>query len=313
MDRDHETEHPTFFHAPVMLDEIVELVAEAPRGVYADLTLGGAGHASAVLESRMDLELHGFDQDEMALDAASKRLRGSDRATLHDCRFDAAAARLVEVGADSLAVFLMDLGVSSPQLDLGERGFSFRHDGPLDMRMDTRQRQTAADVVNAYAPGELIDVLSSYGDERHAKRIVHAIVANRPFSSTGELAAVVMDAVPAAVRRKSTVHPATKTFQALRIEVNDELAILGDTIDDLIALLAPGGIGLVLTYHSGEDRIAKDRMRRAIDGDAPPGMPTTSEFSWTFRGARTPTEVEIEANPRARSARLRSIRRATGA
>lgn len=310
MESDHDAELTEFAHAPVMLDEIVELVVQAPAGVYADLTLGGAGHAQAVLEARSDMELHGFDQDEMALRAASARLGDGERITLHDTRFDGAARHLEDAGVDTISAFLMDLGVSSPQLDIGERGFSFRHDGPLDMRMDTRQRRTAAEVVNTYAPGELIDVLASYGDERHAKRIVNAIMANRPFESTAALAAVVMDAVPAAVRRNSTVHPATKTFQALRIEVNDELAILGDTIDDMISLLAPGGVGLVLTYHSGEDRIAKDRMRDAIDGDTLPGMPSTSEFSWTFRGARTPSDAEVATNPRARSARLRSIRRA---
>jgi len=309
MERANSRESGEFDHTPVMLAEILELVSDTPSGVYADLTLGGAGHAAAVLDARPDLTLHGFDQDPVALSAASTRLANHEHVTLHDTRFDQAARLLVDGGVASVSAFLMDLGVSSPQLDVGERGFSFRHDGPLDMRMDTRQSLTAADIVNSYEPGELVDVLRSYGDERQAKRIVSAIVANRPFTSTAALAETITDAMPAAVRRTSTVHPATKTFQALRIEVNDELAILGSTLDSMISLLAPGGVGLVLTYHSGEDRIVKDRMRTAIDGDALPGMPSSSGFSWTFRGARSPSEVEVEQNPRSRSARLRSIRR----
>ena len=293
-----------------MLDEILSIIDDLPPGVFADLTLGGAGHGVATLEQREDLTLHGFDRDDVALEAAGQRLSAfGERAVLHKTRFDLAASLLRQSDVPAISGFLMDLGVSSPQLDVGERGFSYRIDGPLDMRMDNGQSRTAADIVNTYAPGELVDVLRSYGDERHAGRIVDAIMSARPLSTTTELAELVSNAIPAAARRKSTGHPAKRTFQALRIEVNDELSILGDTIDSMIRMLAPGGVGLVLTYHSGEDRITKDRMRKTIDDGALPGMPATSDFEWFFRGAKTASDDELERNPRARSARLRAIRR----
>ena len=299
-----------FAHEPVMVGEIATYARAIAPGVFVDLTLGGAGHSAAILESNEGLALHGIDQDEIAIEAATRRLAAfGDRAMIHRARFDRAAAVLEEAQVDSIQLFLMDLGVSSPQLDSPARGFSYRLDGPLDMRMDNSQTLTAADVVNGYSPGELIDVIRSYGDERHAKRIVDAIVARRPIATTNELAQIIADAIPAAARRKSTGHPAKRTFQAIRIEVNDELAILGSTIDAMVELLGPGGVGLVLTYHSGEDRIAKNRFRDAIDGDALPGMPSPSSYVWHFRGAQTPTDAEIEQNPRARSARLRAIRR----
>ncbi len=293
-----------------MLDEILRIIDGLPPGVFADLTLGGAGHAAALLTRRADLTLYGFDRDDVALEAAGQRLAAfGDRAVLHKTRFDLAASLLRQGDVPAISGFLMDLGVSSPQLDVGERGFSYRIDGPLDMRMDNGQSRTAADIINTYAPGELVDVLRSYGDERHAGRIVDAIMSARPLSTTTELAELVTNAIPAAARRKSTGHPAKRTFQALRIEVNDELSILGDTIDSMIHLLAPGGVGLVLTYHSGEDRITKDRMRKMIDDGALPGMPSTSDYEWFFRGAKTATDGELERNPRARSARLRAIRK----
>lgn len=306
------TMEPTteFSHDPVMLQEIVDTLGGPRAGVVADLTLGGAGHAAAILYSSPELILHGFDRDDAALRAARERLAGFvGRAHFHKARFDSAARLLRESHVDRVSGFLMDLGVSSPQLDWADRGFSYRLDGPLDMRMDPSQSLSAADVVNDYEVGELIDVLRSYGDERHATRIARAIVAKRPVESTVELAEIVADAIPAAARRKSTGHPAKRSFQAIRIEVNDELAILGDTVDSMIELLDTGGIGLVLTYHSGEDRIVKDRMRRAIEGETLPGMPSTTDFDWLWRGAHTPSESELETNPRSRSARLRAITR----
>lgn len=300
----------SFSHDPVMLDEIIESIRAVPPGVIADLTLGGAGHAVAMLHARADVVVHGFDRDETALQAAAQALRVyGERANLHRTRFDLAAELLADNAVAELSGFLMDLGVSSPQLDRAARGFSYRLDGPLDMRMDVADTKTAADVVNNYELGELIDVLRSYGDERHASRIARAIVASRPIEGTARLAEVIADATPAPARRKSTGHPAKRSFQAIRIEVNDELAILGDTLDSMIDMLAVGGVGLVLTYHSGEDRIVKDRMRRAIEGDSLPGMPSTTGFEWSWRGAHTPSELEIERNPRARSARLRAITR----
>ena len=304
------SENTEFHHVPVMVDEIAAVAAGLSGGMFADLTLGGAGHGVAVLEANADLTLFGVDQDEMALAAATERLaKYEDRVETIKCRFDATSDALRNAGHDSVSGFLMDLGVSSPQLDIAERGFSYRNDGPIDMRMDTSQSQSAADVVNGYSYGELVDVLQSYGDERHAKRIAQAIVDGRPFTSTATLAETIAESLPAAVRRKSTGHPAKRSFQAIRIEVNDELAILGDTVEAMIDLLSPGGAGLVLTYHSGEDRIVKDRMRTAIEAGAPAGMAPTSDYRWLWRGARTPQDTEMEKNPRARSARLRAITR----
>jgi 16S rRNA (cytosine1402-N4)-methyltransferase len=301
-----------FFHVPVMRDEVLDALDRAPAGPIVDATLGGAGHALALLERRADIELHGIDQDAVAMAVARERLAAhADRVHTHPVRFDAAADALDDAGVDEISGFLMDLGVSSPQLDHADRGFSYRHDGPLDMRMDRDRTLTAADVVNGYELGELIDVLRSYGDERHAPRIVRAIIAARPIEGTAALADVIRNAVPAAARR-APGHPAKRSFQAIRIEVNAELAILTASVDALIDRLAEGGIGLVLTYHSGEDRIVKDRMRQAIDGDAPAGLPITTDFDWFWRGAHTPTDEEIERNPRAKSARLRAIVRTRG-
>ncbi len=292
-----------------MRDEVLDAFDAAPAGAIVDATLGGAGHALALLEHREDIVLHGIDQDAVAMAVARERLTAhADRVHTHPVRFDAAADALDDAGVSEISGFLMDLGVSSPQLDHADRGFSYRNDGPLDMRMDRTRALTAADVVNGYDLGELIDVLRSYGDERHAPRIARAILAHRPISGTAQLADVIRDAVPAAARR-APGHPAKRSFQAIRIEVNAELSILSSSIDALITRLAVGGIGLVLTYHSGEDRIIKDRMRDAIDGNAPAGLPITTDFEWFWRGAHTPSEEEIERNPRAKSARLRAIRR----
>lgn len=301
-----------FFHVPVMLDEVLEAFDRAPAGPVVDATLGGAGHAVALLDRRADVVVHGVDQDEVALAVARERLRGyGDRAHVHPVRFDNAVDALEDMGVGAISGFLMDLGVSSPQLDHADRGFSYRNDGPLDMRMDRNRALTAADVVNGYEIGELIDVLRSYGDERHAGRIARAIVAARPIEGTAQLADVIREAVPAAARR-APGHPAKRSFQAIRIEVNAELSILSASIDKLLARLCVGGIGLVLTYHSGEDRIIKDRMRQAIDGDAPAGLPIVTDFDWLWRGAHTPSDAELDRNPRAKSARLRAVVRTGG-
>ncbi len=300
---------PEFRHEPVMLAEVVELSESLPGEDFVDATLGGGGHLGAVLEHRPDLTGHGFDRDPSAIDAAATGLEGlGDRVQLHRARFDEAPAILAGLGVERIGGFLMDLGVSSPQIDRPERGFSYRFDGPLDMRMDPSLERTAAEVVNEYELDELIDVLRSYGDERHSVRIARAIVAARPLESTAQLAEVVADAVPAAARR-APGHPAKRTFQAIRIEVNDELSILERSVAGLVEMLAPGGLGMVLTYHSGEDRIVKDVMRRAVAGDDLPGLPAASPFEWAWRGARRPTAAETERNPRSASARLRGIRR----
>ncbi len=304
-------EGPTFQHRPVMLDEVVAALAPVPPGIVVDATVGGGGHAAALLAAHPHLRLVGLDRDEVALEAARTALAGfGDRVSLHHTRFDSLARTLEDLGHDHVAAVLFDLGVSSPQLDHADRGFSYRNDGPLDMRMDRSRGRTAGDVVNGYSESELAHVIRAYGDERFATRIARAIVGARPLRSTAELAGVVRDAIPAAARRTGG-HPATRTFQAVRIEVNDELTILAESIDQAIDFLAPGGRCAVLAYHSGEDRIVKDRFRHHATGgiDVPPGLPSPEGFEPAVRLVRAIPKrsgaFEREANPRAASARLR--------
>lgn len=303
----------TFHHQPVMAGEVVELVRPLPAGTFLDATLGGGGHAKAVLEANPDLHLFGVDRDPLALGAASERLATLDqRVTLHRARFDQAVDGLESEGLTrSLSGFLFDLGVSSPQLDLAERGFSFRHPGPLDMRMDPDGPLTADQVVNHYEQRELAALIRRNSDERNASRIAAAIVAARPIATTTELADVVAAATPAPARRRGG-HPARRTFQAIRIEVNDELRILEPALDQAIDVLVPGGRGIVITYHSGEDRITKDVFRRRTAVDRPPGFPVETEpadFELLRPIARKASSEEQATNPRATSARLRAIER----
>ncbi len=302
-----------FHHVPVMLREVVEMLEPTPPGVYLDATLGGAGHAVAVLGAHSHLTLLGVDQDPVALAVANDRLAVfGDRVVTARARFDSLASVCRELEIDSISGFLFDLGVSSPQLDVADRGFSFRHDGPLDMRMDPDGARTAADVVNDYTHGELARALKMHADERFAGRIASAILARRPFTTTTELAAVVVDAIPAAARRTGG-HPAKRTFQALRIEVNEELAVIRPALEEALDLLVPGGRGIVLTYHSGEDRIVKDVFRRRSTADVPPGLPVPAtdepEFAVLRPLARRPTDDEVASNPRSGSARMRVIER----
>jgi 16S rRNA (cytosine1402-N4)-methyltransferase len=300
-----------FEHQPVMRDEVVELFGPVPPGVIVDATLGGGGHARALLDTRPDIAIAGIDQDADALAAAARRLTGhTDRTTLHHARFDALAS-LVDGPVSGV---LFDLGVSSPQFDRPERGFSYRADAPLDMRMDRSDdhAQTAADILNTYGEAELARLFADSGEHRFARRIARAVVAARPMRTTDELVEVVRGAIPHAARRTGG-HPAKRVFQALRIEVNHELDILGGAVDDAIALTGPGGRVVVLSYHSGEDRIVKDRFVHAATGGCtcPPGLPCVCGATPTVRllnrGARKPTPAEIEANPRAESARLRAV------
>jgi 16S rRNA (cytosine1402-N4)-methyltransferase len=303
-----------FVHEPVLLAECVEVLSAAPAGRFVDATVGGAGHAEAVLTANHGLELLGLDQDGAALDAARARLTSfGDRVQLVRTRFD----RLAEVlaGIDDLPVtaIFFDLGVSSPQLDVADRGFSYRADGPIDMRMDDRQSTSASDLVNDLAAGDLADLLRRFGDERHAMRIARAIVAARPIERTAQLAEVVRDAVPAAARRRGG-HPATRTFQALRIATNDELGALVSALDQALDVLAPEGRCAVLTYHSGEDRIVKRRFAAACRGPhTPRGVPVketpVGPYAPLTRSAVRAAPAEIERNPRARSARLRAVQR----
>jgi 16S rRNA (cytosine1402-N4)-methyltransferase len=304
-----------------MRDEIVDVFSTVPPGVVVDATLGGGGHSAALLESRPDLSVLGIDRDPAAIAAATERLAPfGGRFTAVRGRFDQFRQLLKDhlpmnrtTASDAgLSGALFDLGVSSPQLDRPERGFSYRDDGPLDMRMDPDAPWSASDVVNGYDVDQLARVLRRYGDERFAARIARAIVASRPIESTGHLAAIVTEAIPAATRRRGG-HPAKRTFQAIRVEVNAELEQLPSALDAAIESTAPGGRIAVLSYHSGEDRIVKDRFRRATgECECPPGLPCVCGAVQTVRLVRTPrrpTPAEREANRRADSARLRVAER----
>lgn len=310
---DH-AESPDFEHAPVMVDEITAVFAPVPPGTIVDATLGGGGHSAAILDSRDDLDVIGIDQDRDALDAASARLaRFGDRIRTSRRRFDELDDALGDHGVDAISGALFDLGVSSPQLDRGDRGFSYRHEGPLDMRMDTDQSWSADDVVNGYAESELARVIQRYGDERFARRIARAICAARPIQTTTELAAVVTSAIPAAARRTGG-HPAKRTFQAIRIEVNNELDVLPDALDQAVQATRPGGRIAVLSYHSGEDRIVKGRFAVAAGAcDCPDDLPCVCGAIQTVRIVRglpkRASDDERQRNRRAASARLRVVER----
>jgi 16S rRNA (cytosine1402-N4)-methyltransferase len=302
-----------FGHRPVMVDEVVGLLAPGPAGTVVDATVGGGGHARALLEAADHLTVLGLDRDPVAVAAAASALaRFGARARVRRSRFDRLREVAGEEGLEALSGVLFDLGVSSPQLDRAERGFSHRGDGPLDMRMDPDDERTAADVVNGLSEADLARLLRTYGDERYAGRIARAIVAARPLRTTAELAEVVRDAIPAPARRRGG-HPARRTFQAVRIEVNAELAVLPGALDAAVDLLAPGGRCVVLAYHSGEDRIVKDRFRQAATGGCtcPPGLPCACgaepRVRLLKRGAWKPSADEVAANPRAGSARLRAV------
>jgi 16S rRNA (cytosine1402-N4)-methyltransferase len=312
-DADHDTEG--FRHTPVLLQRIVDLFALVPPGWVVDATVGGAGHATALLEQHPHLRVLGLDQDTDALAAAAARLAPfGDRATLLHTRFDALEHAVQQLGTEPVTGVLFDLGVSSPQLDRVDRGFSYRHDAPLDMRMDRGGGRTAAEVVNDTDERDLAHLLRTFGDERFATRIARSIVAHRPIATTTELAELVRDAIPAPARRTGG-HPAKRTFQAIRIAVNEELDILPGALDQAIDALAAGGRCAVLSYHSGEDRITKARFRHAATGGwtGPAHLPPPDSVRPTVRllkaGAWTPDAAEQERNPRAASARLRAVER----
>jgi 16S rRNA (cytosine1402-N4)-methyltransferase len=307
--------HESFSHLPVMSAEITELFAPVPPGVVLDATVGGGGHSALLLEAHPHLRILGIDQDPDAVDAARRTLAPfGDRAKVVRARFDALASVVEDLGVGPLSGALFDLGVSSPQLDREERGFSYWGQSDLDMRMDPDRDLTAADVVNTFDDATLVRLLVDNGEARFARRIVRAIVAARPLTTTSQLADVVRDAIPAAARRHGG-HPARRVFQAVRIAVNAELDILPGAVDDAIDALMPGGRIVVLAYHSGEDRIVKDRLRHAENGGCicPPGLPCVCGAVRTLRllnrGARHPTAEEMTHNPRSASARLRAAER----
>ena len=302
-----------YTHRPVMVDEVVDIFRPVPSGTVVDATVGGGGHAAAILAAVPHVSVLGLDRDADAITAATTSLaRFGGRIELRQVRFDALADIMDELALQTISGALFDLGVSSPQFDRADRGFSYRFDAPLDMRMDQRQSRTAADIVNDADVDQLTRVLREYGDERYARRIARAVVAARPLHTTTELADVVRDAIPAPARRRGG-HPAKRTFQALRIHVNDELAVLPDALDQAIRALAPGGRCAVLSYHSGEDRIVKARFREAATGGCvcPPGLPCTCGATPLARELRPlkrkPKASEIADNPRAESAVLRAV------
>jgi 16S rRNA (cytosine1402-N4)-methyltransferase len=304
-----------FHHSPVMVDEITKVFESVPGGVLLDATLGGGGHAERLLETYERLSILGLDRDELALAAARRRLaRFEDRLMVQHCRFDRLEEAMEAFSVDSLSGALFDLGVSSPQLDHVARGFSYRHEADLDMRMDRTQPWSAADVVNGYPVDQLTRVLQQYGDERFARRIANAIAASRPIETTTDLAAIVVAAIPAPARRTGG-HPARRTFQAIRIEVNGELDVLAPALDAAIANTNTGGRVAVLSYHSGEDRIVKERMRLAVTGgcECPHDLPCVCDAVQTVRIVRgvrrTPGATEQAENRRATSARLRVVER----
>lgn len=308
------SEGSDFGHSPVMVDEIVEVFATVPAGTIVDATLGGGGHSAAILDSRDDIDVIGIDQDPDALEAATARLAGhGDRVRTSRRRFDEFGAALADHGVETISGALFDLGVSSPQLDRGDRGFSYRHEGPLDMRMDADQTWSADDVVNGYSEAELARLIKRYGDERFASRIARAICAARPIQTTTELAAVVTSAIPAPARRTGG-HPAKRTFQAIRIEVNDELGVLPEALDQAVEATRPGGRIAVLSYHSGEDRIVKQRFAVAAGScDCPQDLPCVCGAIQTVRIVRgvpkRASQGERDRNRRAASARLRVVER----
>ena len=304
------TQPAIFSHEPVMVREITELFANVPDGVVLDATLGGAGHTTAILDAHPGLRVLGLDRDPAALEASRVRLAPyGDRAMMQHRRFDDLDAAMSEAGIDELSGALFDLGVSSHQFDSGERGFSYRHDAPLDMRMDTTESTTAADVVNQASEGEIAHLLREYSDEKFAGRIARAIVAARPIHTTAELADIVASAIPAPARRRGG-HPAKRTFQALRISLNKELEILPNAIDSAVRRTRSGGRVAVLSYHSGEDRIIKARFKQHATGgcECPNNLPCGCGASSVVRLVRVSSKPNAEeqlANPRSTSARLR--------
>ena len=309
-------------HEPVLTDEIVDLLAvtDGP-GLIVDATVGVGGHAVALLaRSAGDVALVGFDRDADALDLARRRLAAyGERAVLVHAGYDELSDHVEPVVTQHgpLLGVLYDLGVSSMQLDRAERGFSFRADAPLDMRMDASSGPTAAELLDTIDEAELSRILHVYGEERFSRRIARAVMAARPVTSTAQLADIVAGAVPAAARR-GPIHPATRTFQALRIALNDELQRFSASLPQALELAAPaagsrGGRIAVLSYHSLEDRIAKRFFADAARGCiCPPDFPVCAcgrepLVRHLTRGAEQPDAAEIARNPRARSAKLRAI------
>ena len=307
-------------HVPVLLDRVVALVApalERPGSVFVDATLGLGGHAEAVLDRCPAARLVGVDRDAHALDLAGVRLAPFvGRTTLVHAVYDEIPAVLDELGLESADGILFDLGVSSMQLDVRERGFAYAEDAPLDMRMDDTEGPTAADVLNTYPAAELARILRTYGEEKFARPIARAIVKARetePFTGSARLVQLLRDTIPAPARRTGG-HPAKRTFQALRIEVNDELGVLRRAIPAAIDSIAVGGRVVVMSYHSLEDRLVKHAFAEGTTSKVPHDLPVVPAgheppLRSLTRGAEKASTEEIAQNPRAASVRLRAVAR----
>ncbi|HHT88635.1 MAG TPA: 16S rRNA (cytosine(1402)-N(4))-methyltransferase RsmH [Clostridiales bacterium] len=307
-----------FEHRSVLLDEVIENMNINPAGTYVDGTIGGGGHALAIVERLTTGRLIGLDQDEAAIQAAELRLAPyKDKVTIIRSNYSEIKTVLSSIQIDKVNGILLDLGVSSHQFDTPERGFSYREDAPLDMRMDTRNDKTARDIVNEYSEMELYRIIRDYGEDRFAKNIAKHIVQARedkPIETTFELNEIIKAAIPAKVRATSG-HPSKRTFQAIRIELNRELDVLSKTLDEMVNLLLPGGRLLIITFHSLEDRIVKDFFRTSenpctcpadfpicVCGRKPKGRIIT-------RKPIIPSTMELEVNKRAKSAKLRVFER----
>lgn len=302
-------------HIPVLLPAVIEALRPADPAVrrLIDGTVGGGGHSQALLDAGIE-EVLALDRDAKAIATARQRLAAFNRqVAFHDGSYLEMRAAAAALGWTAVDAILLDLGLSSLQIDDPARGFSFRFDAPLDMRFDASDEgATAYDLVNRLSSDELANLLFRYGEERHARRIARAIVERQPISSTRELAELVASAMPAAPRRRSRIHPATKTFQALRIAVNQELDAVEQVIPVAIDLLRPGGRLAVITFHSLEDRLVKQAFKRlATELVSPPGMASIkakpAEVMLVNRKPVAPDRAELEANPRSRSAKLRVI------
>lgn len=307
-----------FHHVPIMLPEVMELLKPERGGLFVDGTLGGGGHSEGILSRLSDGRLYGIDRDGNAIAAASARLApfGDKFKAIRGNFFDMKELLMAE-GVSGVDGILLDLGVSSHQLDTPERGFSYHEDAPLDMRMDDRAALSAYDVVNGYGVEELAGIIKDYGEERFAFRVANAIARERekqPINSTVQLAEIIKSAIPAANRREGP-HPARRTFQAIRIEVNGELAELGRAIENAHDLLNSGGVLAVITFHSLEDRIVKQAFKKfenpcTCDPRAPMctcgKVPTAKILT---KKPLAPGDEELEINPRSRSSKLRGIQK----
>ena len=309
-----------FEHVSVLLHETVDGLNVRPDGTYVDATLGGGGHAFEVCSRLGDKgRFIGIDQDADAIRAASERLAGfGEKVTIIRSNYRDMKPRLREIGVDKVDGIVLDLGVSSYQLDTAERGFSYRADAPLDMRMDQRQKMTARDIVNGYSEAELYRVIRDYGEDRFAKNIAKHIVAERvkgPIETTGQLNEIIRHAIPMKIQ-KTSGHPSKRTFQAIRIELNHELDVLRDSLDDMIDMLSPGGRICIITFHSLEDRIVKSAFRKNENPcTCPSHFPICvcgkiSKGKVVTRKPILPSEEEMESNSRSKSAKLRIFERA---